>query len=190
MVPYTPTSVDAAFDITSLNLGQANYGGESNRASRSSSIKRSKKSGSTSNRTSLGMVSASGYDSSNYPYSGHVTPDSITTSGAATPYTFQHEARSSQLSPDGTFNRSSGTIDFGFGSASQPPTSTNFSNGSLPHIMGHMHSRGNGSDWSAASQYPAYDEYGYNSGPNTPLHVKQEVDFSSIQDYPHLRTKT
>ena len=193
VMPFTPTSLDGSFDINALTLGQSSYGGDSNQASRSNSIKKSKKSGSTSNRASFGMTSTSGYDSSSYPYSGHVTPDSITTSGAATPYTFQHESRANQLSPDGTFNHSANSLDLNFNGVSRPPTSSTYNHGTLPHIVGQTPSRGPDVDWSSIPPYASHDEYGnaqYHSGTNTPLHqIKTDTDFSTLADYSYLQGK-
>lgn len=191
---FTPTNLDGSFDINALTLGQTHYEG-SNQVSRSNSVKKSKRStGSSSNRASMGMINTSGYDSTNYGYaSGHVTPDSITTSGAATPFTFPHESRSNQISPIGTMHQGNNGMDLAFGGVSRAPTSSNYSTGSLPHIAGQ--NRTHDIDWSTLSHYNPTDEYGnaqYHSGTNTPLHrVKSEHDFSTLPlgDYPYLHSK-
>ena len=193
MEAFTPTSLDGTFDINALTLGQSQYVESANQVSRSSSIKKSKRStGSHSNRASLGLVNTSGYDTTSYGYvSGHVTPDSATTSGAATPYTYLHESRSNQISPSGAYNTVNGS-DMGFGGVSRAPTSSNYSNGSLPHIAGQR--GGHDIDWPFSSNYNSNDDYGniqYHSGTTTPQRIKSEADLSSMQmgDYPYLQSK-
>lgn len=193
MEVFTPTSLDGAFDINSLNLGHSQYVENANQVSRSNSIKKSKRStGSHSNRASLGMVNT-GYDPTSYGYaSGHVTPDSATTSGAATPYTYMHESRSNQISPSGGYNAANGS-DMGFGAVTRAPTSATYhNNGSLPHIAGQR--GGHDLDWSSFSNYNSNDDYGntlYHSGTNTPLtahRIKSEADIQ-LGDYPYLQSK-
>ncbi|KAF6224765.1 hypothetical protein HO133_009959 [Letharia lupina] len=194
MEVFTPTSLDGSFDINTLNLGQSQYVESSDQVSRSNSIKKSKRStGSHSNRASLGLVNTSGYDPTSYGYvSGHVTPDSATTSGAATPYTYLHESRSNQISPSGAYSTANGS-DMVFAGVSRAPTSSNYNNGSLPHIAGQR--SGHDIDWPSFSNYNSNDDYGntqYHSGTNTPLHpIKSEADLHNIQigDYPYLQSK-
>ena len=178
MNSYTPTSLDGSFDITSLTLGQRQYGDSSNQVSRSNSYKKSKGStGSTSNRASLGMASNAVYPTT-YEYSstGHITPESITSSGAATPYQYHHEARG-QLSPTGPVtesNFSSNSRQHAFGNLSQ----------ALPRIFGQTHGNGQDMDWNSLA-YGTSDDYGqsqYYSGTNTPLQrTKSDSDFTNIQ---------
>lgn len=193
MEVYTPSSLDGAFDINDLNLGQSQYAQSSNQISRPSSVKKSKRStASHSNRASLGMVNTTGYDPTNYGYmSGAVTPDSATESGAATPYTYLHESKSNQISPSGAYNTANGS-DMGFNGVSRAPTSSIYSNGSLPHIAGQR--GGHDLDWSSFSNYNTNDDYGntqYHSGTNTPHRIKSETDLSNIDigDYPYLHSK-
>lgn len=199
--PYTPTSQES-FDINTLHIGGPShnqYGDSSGQVSRANSVKKSKRStGTASNRTSLGMVNTSGYESANYAYSaGHITPDSITSSGAATPYSYPHESRGNQLSPNGTFNSPVNGISLGYASVSSAPTAPTHVQGSLPHIAGQGHGRGGTDyDWSSISHINYNDDYGnghYHSGTNTPHRVKSEHDFSSLNmpDYHHyLRNHT
>ncbi len=176
MTNFTPTSMDGAFDMNNLTLNQSNYGSASNQVSRANSVTRSqRRSGSQSNRASLGMMSASGYESAGYAHStGHITPDSITTSGAATPYTYQHEPRTSQLHENGAF----------FTVSSRPPTSSNYSHAPLPHIVGQEHGRSYNMDWHQFHQYNSHDDYvngQSHSGANTPLERdKPNPDFSNL----------
>lgn len=187
MEAFTPTSLDGSFDMNTLNLGQSQYAETPNQISRPDDIKKSKRStGSHSNRASLGLVNTSGYDPASYGYvSGHVTPDSATTSGAATPYPYMHEPRSNQISPSGAYNTAN-SGDMGFSGMSRAPTSSNYTNGSLPHIAGQR--GGHDVDWPSFSNYNSNDEYGnthYHSGTNTPIHrIKSEADLNmQIGDY-------
>lgn len=194
MDPFTPNSLEGTFDINNLTLGHSQYGESADQDSRTSGIKKAKRStGSHSNRASLGMVNTSAYDPASYGYvSGHVTPDSATTSGAATPFTYMHESRSNQISPSGAYNAVNGS-DMGFGGVSRAPTSSNYNNGSLPHIAGQR--GGNEAEWPPFSHYNGTDEYGnaqYHSGANTPIHpIKSETDLSTIHlaDYGYLQSK-
>ena len=181
--------MDVGFDINALNLGQASYVEPAPQVSRPNSIKQAKRStGSHSNRTSLGMVNTSGYDPASYGYaSGHVTPDSATTSGAATPYNYHpFESRSAQISPSGAYTPVMNGRDMTFGGANRAPMTSNYTNGSLPHIAGQR--SGNDMDW-PSFPYNSNDEYGntqYQSGTNTPLHpVKSEDDLTNL-DYTFL----
>ena len=181
MPNFTPASMDAPFDFNTLTLNQANYGGTSNQVSRSSSLTRSgRNTGSQSNRPSIGMTSTSGYEST-----GHITPDSITTSGAATPYNFPHEQRTSQFPENGSFPHTSNG-DLTFTPANRPPTSTAFGpNGSLPHIVGQDHGRGYSTDWHTVHHFNQHEDYGnghQHSGASTPLERdKHDEEFSGIQ---------
>ena len=193
MEVYTPTSLDASFDINALSLVQSPYVDNADQLSRSNSIKKSKRStDSNSNRASLGMVNTSAYESATFGYiSGHVTPDSATTSGAATPYNYmQHDSRSTQISPNGAYTTASG--DMGFGAVTRAPTSATYHHhGSLPHIAGHR--GGHDLDWPFPN-YNSNDDYGntlYHSGTNTPLtahRIKSEADLP-LGEYAFLPTK-
>ena len=191
---FSPTSLDGSFDMNALNLGQPQYVESANQVSRPNSIKKSKRStGSHSNRASLGVANTSGYDPANYGYvSGHVTPDSATTSGAATPYTYQYESRSNQISPTGAFNSVTGR-DMTFNGASRAPTSSNYNNGALPHIA--QPKGGHDLDWPPFPTFTPTDDYGstqYHSGTNTPIHpIKSEGDLANlpIGDYSYLQSK-
>ena len=194
---FSPTSLDAAFDISALHLGRQYVEREiEKQVSRPNSIKKSKRStGSRSNRASLGIVNPSGFDPTSYGYvSGHVTPDSATTSGAATPFTYLHDSRSNQISPSGAFSTANGS-DMGFGGASRAPSSSNYSNGSLPHIAGQR--GGHDIDWHSFAPYSSHDTYSnmqYPSGTNTPItaqRIKSEADLTNIQieEYSYLQSK-
>ena len=192
MEGFNQTNLDGTFDFNALDLGQSSYVESANQISRSNSIKKSKRStGSHSNRASLGLVNTGGYDATSYGYvSGHVTPDSATTSGAATPYTYMHESRSNQISPSGAYSIVNGN-DMGFNGVSRAPTSSNYSNGTLPHIAGQ---RGGDMDWPFFSNNNPNDDYGntqYHSGTNTPIHrIKSETDLHMpTGDFSYLPSK-
>lgn len=198
MTNYTPTSMESTFDLSNLNLNSPSYTSASNQVSRDNSVTRATRStGSQSNRASLGMVSTSGYESAGYAHStGHVTPDSITTSGAATPYTFPHEARTSQLNENGAFTHTT-TGDLLYGALSRPPTSSGYSHGPLPHIVGQEPGPRYPLDWSHTHSYNPHEDYDsvqHQSGANTPFEPdKTEPNFQNIPlahtSYPNQRTR-
>ena len=157
---YPPTSMDPQFDISSLTLNQSNSGGASNQVSRANSVTHgTRNTGSESQRTSFGMISPSGYDSAGYAQStGHVTPDSITTSGAATPYTYPHESRTNQLSDNATFTQSPNG-DPSFSASSRPAASSIYGFGPLPQIVNNENGRGYAATWPQPSLYGLHDDY-------------------------------
>ena len=183
MANYPPTTMDASFDINTLTLNQHNYGGPSNQVSRSNSVTQPKRgTESQSNRASLGMMTTSSYESGNYATStGHVTPDSITTSGAATPYTFHHELRPTQLPESGSFPQSS-HADLSFPASSRPPTSSHYA--TTPHIVTQEYGREYSSDWQNYPPHNTHDEYGneqHHSGTHTPLERdKPATDYTGV----------
>lgn len=194
---FAPTGVSTYLDMGNLHLSRQQFldGENEKQVSRPNSIKESKRStGSRSNRASLGMVNTAGFDTTSYGYaSGHVTPDSATTSGAATPFTYLNDARSNQISPIGAFSATNGN-DMGFGGPSRAPSSSNYSNGALPHIAGQ---RGGPFDWNSFGPYNSSDDYSnihYPSGTNTPItaqRIKSESDLSHLQmeGFPYLPPK-
>lgn len=195
---FPSTTFSTLFNLNGMHLGQQYREGENEkRVSRPSSVTESKPSTRNhSNRASLGTVNTSAYDPASYGYaSGHVTPDSATTSGAATPFTYLHDPRSNQISPSGAFNTGNGS-DMGFGGPSRGPSSSNYSNGSLPHIAGQR--GGNDIDWQPFGPYNSNDDYGpiqYQSGTNTPItaqRIKSDPDLTSIpmEDFSFPLSKT
>ncbi|KAL8993876.1 MAG: hypothetical protein Q9169_006015 [Polycauliona sp. 2 TL-2023] len=103
------------------------------RASRASSVKRSSNGMTINSRTASGPSSVGGPDSAFSYSTGQVTPDSLTTSGAATPYSIQHDGRL-PFSPDGAYhpNGSSG-IDLSRPHSGPP---AHMASSHHPHIMG------------------------------------------------------
>lgn len=183
---YTSTSSDTSTEMGNLSLNQQGFDDRSNQVSRANSVTRSGMStGSHSNRASLGMINTSSYEPPGYAHSaGHDTPDSITTSGAVTPYTFHHDPRNIQLPGSEQFpTRSS---DLSLIGSSRPSTSSNYDYPTLPRIAGQGSSRGYNTDWSPYP-YHSHDDYGsgpHHSGTSTPLdHDKHSHDFSNYQPY-------
>ena len=178
---FTATGFEGALDLRNLDLSHANFqdGGQQqplNHISRSSSVRKQKTSRSSSNRGSMGAIPTSAYEATNYAYStGHITPDSITTSGAATPYTYPHEARSNQISPE---NQVALGLGLPPGPGGRPSQVSHYSTGSLPHIMGQPSGRGQDLDWLSNHNFHSQDEFGhpqYHSGTVTPHHQKEEM---------------
>ena len=173
--------------MRNLDLSQA-FSGDMSRPtvtsmSRSNSIKKAKTSRNSSHRGSLGTAPASGFDTNFSISTGHITPDSITTSGAATPYTYPHETRSNQMSPDGPLNRSSSGVNLAVTSGARPSVSSHYSTGSLPQIVGQPNGRGNEVDWQNYPNFQSQDDFGHNqyhTGSMTPHQVKGDLDFSTI----------
>lgn len=151
-----------AFDLSTLGLGPSGYSDESqslsSRASRSSSVKRPSNGGLVGNRTNYGSSSSSSYDTASYTYSGgQITPDSITTSGAATPFPYPQDGRPNQFASDTSFNQASHgpAVDL----SSRASTGSSFPGGSLPQILESSHNRVNDMDWYSLFQSNAH-EYG------------------------------
>ena len=181
---FPSTSFSTLFNLNGMHLSQQ-YGENGKQVSRPNSVKESKPSNSSrSNRASLGIVNPA-YDPTSYGYgSGHVTPDSATTSGAATPFTYLHDSRSNQISPSGAFNTGNGS-DMGFSGSNRGPSSSNYTNGSLPHIAGQR--GGHDIDWPSYGPYNSNDDYSniqqFHSGTNTPStaqRIKSDPDLTNI----------
>ena len=105
--------------------------------------------------------------SSQFDFTGVATPDSIITSGAATPYTY-HDNRSSINSPS----------DAEFNLLRQYNGQTN---GALPHIVDRSNV-GHAIDWHSSNLYSGVEDYSLSaySGPTTPHH--HEYKTSHLND--------
>ncbi|KAL9026497.1 MAG: hypothetical protein Q9196_004846 [Gyalolechia fulgens] len=173
--------------LSNLGLGTAAYQEElqslSNPASRANSIKRSSNGMAMSARTTSGPSSVAGPDSTFAYSTGQVTPDSLTTSGAATPYSIQHECRL-PFSPDGTYHTNNGS-GLDLNSISRPHSGPAYTASNDPHIMGSANGSRNDLDLSLFStnahddfnqQYPGHHDESHD-------HIKSEHDFSHVQ-YP------
>lgn len=187
-----------SFDLSTLGLGPSGYSDESQslsrRASRSGSEKRPSNGGLIGNRTNYGSSSSSSYDTPSFTYSGgQITPDSITTSGAATPFPYSQDGRPNQFASDAPFNQASHgpAVDL----SSRASTGSSFTSGSLPQILESSHSRGNDMDWYSLLQSNAH-EYGsaqfHPSVDGADHNIKSESEFpnGSFPGYPpYLPTK-
>jgi len=187
MSSFPSTALNSPMGIGQLDLGNLNYTERQQQQlathmARTSSFRNLENVRNGSNRGSMGSLNTSSYDpppTSSAFSTGHVTPDSITTSGAATPYTYPYEARSNQISPaDGTFPTS---ISNGIRGVSQASGVSHY--GLLPQIVGHPNARAHEVDWSSAfTPFNSQDDYAsghYHSGPSTPQHpVKSEHDYT------------
>lgn len=183
---FAACSLNGSFDLSTLGLGPSGYSDESqslsNRASRSSSVKRPSNSGLVGNRANYGSSSSSSYDPAGFAYSGgQITPDSITTSGAATPFPYSQEARPNQFPSDTSFSQTSHgpAVDL---SSSRASTGSSYANGSLPQILESSQSRVNDVDWSSLFQPITHDEYGnpqFHSIDSAQHSIKSEPEFAN-----------
>ncbi|MCJ1464285.1 hypothetical protein MMC07_002898 [Pseudocyphellaria aurata] len=172
---FATGNLNGAFDLSTLVLGPSGYSDEnqplSNRESPSSSVKRPSNSSLTRNRSTYGSSSSSGYDTAGFAYSGgQITPDSITTSGAATPFPYPQEARPNQFSSDSSFNLNN-----------RASTGSNYASGSLPQILESSPGRVSDVDWSSLFQSNTHDDYG-----NTQFHHSLESSHHSVKSEPEF----
>lgn len=182
---FSATNFQESFDLSTLALNPSGYPEDqqafSNRVSRSNSVNQ----GHPGNFVGS---SSSSFDPTGFPYSGgQVTPDSITTSGAATPYQYSNQTRISQFTVDAVFLNAQPN---GSGKASTPP---NYTGGSLPQILEASNGPGSDVNW---SNFFAPD--GQEGNPDTLFQsvsddpqqiIKSEPDFvtppfSLSEDYP------
>ena len=174
-MPLYQTSTDSPIGLAAMDLGTAFERQEplANQVTRSNELRRVNGVGAPSNRGSASSINTF----ENLPpfSTGHVTPDSVTTSGAATPYTYPHE-RSSLSSPaDATFNH----MNLGIGGSRL--SSSSYTNG-LPHIA-HPNGRADSIDWSHFNNFSSEDfgSHQYHSGTSTPHH-----NYKPESEFPHF----
>lgn len=171
-------SPSGAFDLSALRIGASRYSDESqpisSRASRSNSVKAC---GSQLNHRGS---SASSYDPIGYVYSGgRITPDSITTSGAVTPFHYLQENRSGQFTAtDIPFIESIHVP--GLEVSNRTPTISGYASGSLPQILESGNGRGSDIDWPPLFHSDTNENYGnppFDSNTSS-LHqlIKSEAD--------------
>lgn len=152
-------SPSGAFDLSTLRIGASRYQDESqpisSRASRSNSLK-----GPSGCQANYRESSASGYDPIGYVYSGgRITPDSITTSGAVTPFHYSQENRPGQFTnTDMPFIESIHVP--GLEVNSRPPTISGYASGSLPQILEPGNGRGTDIDWPPLFHSDGHESYG------------------------------
>ncbi|KAL8803802.1 MAG: hypothetical protein Q9200_006066 [Gallowayella weberi] len=183
--PTSTPTLQSPFDLqglSNLGLGTAAYQEElqsfSTRASRANSTKRSSNGMTINSRTGSGPSSVGGLDSAFSYSTGQVTPDSLTTSGAATPYSIQHDGRL-PFSPDGNYHASNGSsVDLH--NLSRPHSGPSHMTGNHPHIMGS--NNGSRQDLDLSHLFPTngHDDF----HPQYPTHqedihhsIKSEADY-------------
>ncbi|KAI4244163.1 MAG: hypothetical protein L6R40_003147 [Gallowayella cf. fulva] len=181
----TPT-IQSPYELQglgSLGLGTAAYQEElqnfSARASRANSIKRSSNGMTINSRTGSGPNSVGGPDSAFSYSTGQVTPDSLTTSGAATPYSVHQDGRL-PFSPNGNYHS---TSDSGLelNNISRPHSGPAHMAGNHPHIMGSAN--GSRQDLDLTNLFPSngHDDFQqqYPAHPEETHHhtIKSESDF-------------
>ncbi|KAL8904059.1 MAG: hypothetical protein Q9207_003520 [Kuettlingeria erythrocarpa] len=194
----TPT-LQSPFDLqglSNLGLGTAAYQEElqnfSNRASRANSIKRSSNGMTASSRTTSGPSSIAGPDSAFAYSTGQVTPDSLTTSGAATPYSIQHDGRL-PFSPDTSYHASNGS-NVDLNNTSRPHSGPAFTASSHPHIIGSANGSRHDLDAFFTNSHEEMNHH-YSPHHDYPHHnIKPDPDFSNVQyamngSYSHFDSK-
>lgn len=187
-------------ELNSLDVGQSNFSDgqqpNSNQLSRTNSIKGMSKSTPASSRSNFTAPNSAGFDSSGFPYSGgQATPDSLTTSGAATPFNYQNDPRSNQLSPNTNIHQSMSGLDLN--SVTRSLSGPSYSTGTLPHIVEHSNDRPNGMEWPLhhAEEHDDYSSGGHYHAINTQPHIKSEMNYSNgsfslDQHYPPFHAST
>lgn len=192
-------SLHSSFDLGAMSMNQPNFSGEHHGlpdpGSRSNSVKRASNGVIVGNRAQAGGPTSS-FDASGFPTAtGHVTPDSITDSGAATPYPYAQDSRSQQFPSNTSFSQATSGHPLDLSANNRAALASNYSNGSLPQIVESSQGRGNELDWTSLFQSSGQGEYvnhPYQSsidGTHPP--VKTEPHFSSVPfslapDYPQF----
>lgn len=167
-----------AFDLSALRIGASRYSDESqpisSRASRSNSVKAPN--GSQSN---LRGSSASSYDPIGYVYSGgQMTPDSIITSGAVTPFHYLQENRPGQFTTTDIPFIESIQVP-GLEVSSRPPTDSGHASGSLPQILDSGNGRSTDIDWPPLFHSDTPENHG-NAPFNTDMSCASQVTKSEV----------
>ena len=155
MGEQVPNNAQESFDFNAQQISTPAYPeGQQplvKQESCSNDVRRPSTSGVGGQPSTLYVSAPSSYDLGGLNYSGQITPDSITTSGAATPYQYPHELRASQFSSDTSFAPgvpvlAAHSMPSGFAAP-------------IPHILGSSHDRGNDLDWSMYFPAPGLDPY-------------------------------
>ncbi|KAL8979638.1 MAG: hypothetical protein Q9177_006089, partial [Variospora cf. flavescens] len=170
--------------MSNLGLSTAQYQEDlqsfSNRASRANSTKRSSTGMTASSRTTSGPSSIAGPDSAFSYSNGQVTPDSLTTSGAATPYSIHHESRL-PFSPDGSYHAANGS-SLDLSSMSRPHSGPSYPSGHHPHIIGSANGSRHDLDALFSSNAPDDFNQHYPTHHHDETHhnIKSEPDYSDV----------
>ncbi|KAI4112760.1 MAG: hypothetical protein LQ345_006135 [Seirophora villosa] len=181
----TPT-IQSPLDLSNLGLGTAAYQEElqsfSNRASRANSTKRSSTGMTASSRTTSGPSSIAGPDSAFSYSNGQVTPDSLTTSGAATPYSIHHENRL-PFSPDGNYHATNNS-SLDLNNMSRPHSGPSYTSSHHPHIIGSVNGSRNDLEALFSNAHDDFNQPYPNHHHEEPHHnIKTEPDYSNVH-YP------
>ena len=201
---FATTNLPTSFDLGTLGITGTNYLEDNhsllNRESRSNSVKRPCNGGLVGNPGLFSGSSSSSYDSANFSYSGgQVTPDSITTSGAATPYPYSNETRANRFTPDTSFAQSTQGQGAHLVGSTRAPAGSGYLSESLPQIVGSSNGRGTETDWPSLFAANGTEDYS-NAQFNPDIDhcqqpIKSEQNFSNMsftlpQEYPpYLPTK-
>lgn len=169
-------SSSGAFDLSALRIGASRYSDEiqpiSSRASRSDSVK-----GAGASQANYRGSSASSYDPISYVHSGgRITPDSITTSGAVTPFHYLQENRPGQFTAtDIPFIESMHVP--GLEVISRPQNVSGYESGLLPQILESGNGRSTDIDWPPLFHTDTNENYG-NPQFDSSVHqlIKSEAD--------------
>lgn len=166
-------SPSGAFDLSALRIGASRYSHESqpisSRASRSNSVK-----GPSESQSNYRGSSASSYDPIGYVYSGgRLTPDSVITSGAVTPFHYLQENRPGQFTTTEIPFIESIHVP-GLEVSIRPPTDSSYASGSLPHILESGNGRSTDIDWPPLFQSDTHENYG-NAPFNANMSSAQQV---------------
>ncbi|KAL8703625.1 MAG: hypothetical protein Q9201_003195 [Fulgogasparrea decipioides] len=185
----TPT-LQSPFDlqgISSLGLGTATYQEElqnfSNRASRANSTKGSSNGMTINSRTASGPSSVGNPDSTFSYSTGRVTPESLTTSGAATPYSIPHDGRL-PFSPDGSYPANNGS-GLDLNNINRPHSGPAYSSSNQPQILGSANGSRHDLEYSTLSPFGHDDFNQHYQAHHDDSHqgLKADNDFSHAQ-YP------
>ncbi|KAL8955717.1 MAG: hypothetical protein Q9193_006533 [Seirophora villosa] len=192
----TPT-IQSPLDLqglSNLGLGTAAYQEElqsfSNRASRANSTKRSSTGMTASSRTTSGPSSIAGPDSAFSYSNGQVTPDSLTTSGAATPYSIHHENRL-PFSPDGNYHATNNS-SLDLNNMSRPHSGPSYTSSHHPHIIGSVNGSRNDLEALFSNAHDDFNQpYPTHHHEETHHNIKTEPDYSNVHypmngSYPNL----
>ena len=176
---YAP-SLGSPIGLAAMNISQSSYDSQRQEPLATTVGRHNQmRALSSSNRGSLSSLNLE-----NPPQTGtgQVTPDSVTTSGAATPYSHGYDQRGSSVSsPSGdTFNHLMGY---------QNRWTQGFPGTAVPHVAG---DRTSGLEWNTS--FTATEDFNTNpyqaqSGNNTPSHYgysKEDTDFPDIGNWPGL----
>ena len=198
---FPSTNLQGSLNIGSLRLGQTSYAEEQHglptTMSQSNGVKHTMNSLSTANRGPSGPSKPTGFDHTGFQNpTGHITPDSVTTSGAATPYPYPQDSRPNQFS-DGSFSHAPNSTQLDLSGTNRAPAGSNYSSESLPQIVESSQGHRSDLDWLfPPGSQGDFSIHSFQSGidhsqqPIKPDPNFSKVPFSLAPDYaPFLPTK-